>query len=71
MQLIFVNALRIVEQAPDQSRLPIVDTSCSDQTQKVLLLFGVEKRLSVDRQCDSCAQKYPALFFNSMEPSWS
>jgi hypothetical protein len=71
VQLIFVNALRIVEQAPDQCRFSIVDASRGDQPQQVLLLLGVGKDLRGDRLFNRSAQKYPALFFSSMEPSWS
>jgi hypothetical protein len=44
-QLVFVNALRIVEQPPNQRRLTVIHTAGCGKPQELLLLLLLEKRV--------------------------
>src|SRR5438552_3727172 len=71
MQLVFEDTLGIVEQATDERGLAIIHAAGGNQAKQVLLRFRVQELLGLDLLGDGCAQKYPALFFSSIEPSWS
>ena len=77
LELIFVRALGVVQQAPDQRGLAVVHAAGRGQAQQVLRLlrgqelFDVERSLGCLLQEAAAIQKYPSRFFNSMEPSRS
>src|SRR6266851_764903 len=73
-ELIFVDGLGIVQEAPDQSRLAVVDAPSGGEAKKL----GVQVVLKKSREGVMWAvlrgrnhQKYPSRFLSSMEPSSS
>ena len=84
-QLIFEDHPAVIEQAPDQRGLAIVDAAAGDEAQQRLVLMLHE--VGVDVRSDQirglvCArhgralrrgvhQKYPSCFFFSIEAAWS
>jgi hypothetical protein len=44
-QLVFEQQLRLVQQAPDQRALAVVDAAAGDEAQQILVLEGVERNL--------------------------
>ena len=74
-QLILVEHLRLVKQAPDQRALAVVDAAAGNEAQQALLLVRLQIALDIlsDEVGDMGHQKYPSCFFFSIEPdeSWS
>ena len=72
LDLIFVNALRIVEQTADQRRLAIVHAARGGKSQQVLGLLLRQEIFYLEHDrwlSQSGHQKYPSRFLISMEPS--
>src|SRR6266550_2287040 len=65
MQVILIDRLRVVQQAPDQGRFAVVHTPQCREPKQVFRCVLLKKFLY--------AQKYPSRFFVSIEPSasWS
>ena len=72
-KLVLEDHLRVVEQAPDQRRLAVVDAAAGDEAQQALVLVRVEVGLDVllDQVRDVSHQKYPSCFFFSIDADWS
>ena len=76
-EVILEHQVRLVEQAPDQGALAIIDRAARDEPQQALVLML--RQVLVDVLCDEilggCArhQKWPSCFFfsNELMPSWS
>src|SRR5260370_24461919 len=71
--LVLIDALRIVEQPPDQRGLAVIHAARGREPQQLLLLVLPQKRVDAARFEDPSAQKYPSRLFISMNPSrsWS
>ena len=72
-ELVFVDALGVVEQPADERRLAVVHRADGDEAQHVLVLVAFEVREDVvlGGGASFGHQKYPSRFFVSMEPSSS
>ena len=72
-QLILEDHLGVVEEAPDQGRLAVVDAAAGKEAQQRLVLVRVQVRFDVGRNeiRDVRHQKYPSCFFFSIEADWS
>ncbi len=71
--LVFVNALGIVQQAADQGGFAVIHAAGGGEPQQILLLVLPEKAFDVRRwPLEGCRhQKYPSRFLISIDPSWS
>ena len=72
-QLVLEQELRLVQQAADQRALAVVDAAARDEPQEALVLVLVEVGEDVLGDEVGDVQKYPSIFFFSIdaEASWS
>src|SRR5690606_34504563 len=76
-ELILEDQPRVVEQAPDQGRLAIIDRAAGEEAQHRLALLLRQVASDVGRNGPRCrnimqhGQKYPSRFFFSIEPASS
>ena len=72
-QLVFKDQPGVMQQASDQRGFAIVDTAAGDEAQQILGF--VPGQIGVDVFGNQvglvCHQKYPSIFFFSIEPDWS
>ncbi len=68
-ELILEDHLRLVQQPPDQRRLPIVHAAAGDEAQEALVLVRAQVGfdVGVDQRGDVRHQKYPSTFFFSID----
>ena len=72
LQLVFEDAARVIEHAPDQRRFAVVDRAAGEETQQ-RLRARCWRGIGRLRGMDAMHQKYPSCFLASIEPepSWS
>src|SRR5207342_2566507 len=72
-QLVFEQALAVVQQPADQRALAVVHAAAGDEAQQVLVFVATERRGDVGVVVDARHQKYPSCFFFSIDAvgSWS
>ena len=72
-EVVLEHEMGLVEQAPDEGALAVVDAAARDEPQQALVLVRGEVRLDVvrDELRDVRHQKYPCCFFFSIDPDES
>ncbi len=73
-ELVFVDAMRVVQEATDQRGLAVVHRADGDEPQELLVLVAAQVLFDVagdQRVVAHRAQKYPSRFLVSIEPSSS